>query len=362
MVVCDPKTLLSASKCLPCLTPAQRRASQVATLCKVAGVGLSILPAPNASNFSLSFNGAFVLANAGTTAPLGVTSAQLWTSPDGVNYTLNQTIIPPTANNTAVPPPTTGNVIFGKFRWCAGSTCGPFGAPIKITANANLFNSLTSYWKFDENVASGTRFDSTASGNNLTDVNNNMASTATAIRGRAIVVTATAGMRLSHADTAGLAAGAGVSFTIVLWARCAVQTPNVPLLTKFSGANQDYLIWQNATNNDLSWQVRNLANNASPNIDSGAAPPVGSFIQIACGYDDGLQQIFMQVNAGARATAACVGVQRTVANFVVGGYDDNVSTTFNGVLDELGFWQRALTAAEVSALYNGGASLAYPFS
>ncbi len=38
------------------------------------------------------------------------------------------------------------------------------------------------------------------------------------------------------------------------------------------------------------------------------------------------------------------------------------STFFNGELDEVAFWDRALTATEVTELYNSGAGLAYDFS
>jgi hypothetical protein len=34
---------------------------------------------------------------------------------------------------------------------------------------------------------------------------------------------------------------------------------------------------------------------------------------------------------------------------------------FPGLIDEVGFWRRALTAAELARLYNGGAGLAYEF-
>ncbi len=33
----------------------------------------------------------------------------------------------------------------------------------------------------------------------------------------------------------------------------------------------------------------------------------------------------------------------------------------DGIVDEVGLWSRALTIAEVTALYNAGAGLAYPF-
>lgn len=35
---------------------------------------------------------------------------------------------------------------------------------------------------------------------------------------------------------------------------------------------------------------------------------------------------------------------------------------FNGLIDEVGIWSRALSSTEVSLVYNGGAGLQYPFS
>lgn len=35
---------------------------------------------------------------------------------------------------------------------------------------------------------------------------------------------------------------------------------------------------------------------------------------------------------------------------------------FDGAIDEVGIWNRALTGAEITQLYNGGSGLAYPFS
>ena len=36
--------------------------------------------------------------------------------------------------------------------------------------------------------------------------------------------------------------------------------------------------------------------------------------------------------------------------------------SFKGTIDELGIWNRALTDADVSKLYNNGNGLSYPFS
>jgi hypothetical protein len=40
----------------------------------------------------------------------------------------------------------------------------------------------------------------------------------------------------------------------------------------------------------------------------------------------------------------------------------NPSNCTSGLIDEVGIWSRALTGAEVTSLYNGGAGLQYPFT
>lgn len=40
----------------------------------------------------------------------------------------------------------------------------------------------------------------------------------------------------------------------------------------------------------------------------------------------------------------------------------NSTEFYNGALDEVGIWKRALTASEISLLYNSGAGLTYPFT
>ena len=45
----------------------------------------------------------------------------------------------------------------------------------------------------------------------------------------------------------------------------------------------------------------------------------------------------------------------------LGAYDARFLTTFNGQLDEVGVWNRALTGSEVTQLYGGGSGLTYPF-
>jgi Concanavalin A-like lectin/glucanases superfamily len=43
----------------------------------------------------------------------------------------------------------------------------------------------------------------------------------------------------------------------------------------------------------------------------------------------------------------------------IGG--DTGGAAFYGCIDEVGYWNRVLTAAEIAQLYNGGIGLSYPF-
>lgn len=56
------------------------------------------------------------------------------------------------------------------------------------------------------------------------------------------------------------------------------------------------------------------------------------------------------------------GSADTTNNFVFGGRRDNYGAGTEYRLAEFALWDRALTAAEVTALYNGGAGKAYPFT
>jgi hypothetical protein len=47
------------------------------------------------------------------------------------------------------------------------------------------------------------------------------------------------------------------------------------------------------------------------------------------------------------------------STWYIGG--DTDGEVFNGRIDEVGYWRKALTVDEITALYNGGAGLAYPF-
>ena len=69
------------------------------------------------------------------------------------------------------------------------------------------------------------------------------------------------------------------------------------------------------------------------------------------------------VNGASDGTFAAGNPLNTNGNQFFIGYQQTYSNRyFNGAIDEVGVWSRALSSTEIAALYNSGSGLQYPFS
>jgi hypothetical protein len=222
-----------------------------------------------------------------------------------------------------------------------------------------LLQSLVGYWKMDE--VSGTRVDSHTNGNDLTD-NNTVTSSAGKI-GLAATFTPANSESLSRADNTSLR-GSTTEMSAACWI-----TPN-----DINGALYFTIIGKNTSGAAYSWRFAH------------AGPLLQVDITSADGVSGSSAFTFSQLSAGVRAHVAfsynagvCVFYKNgaAVSNqgnnlfttilqntglFQVGRYVAADTAFFNGDIDELGYWSRALTAAEVLRLYNSNAGLTYPFT
>ncbi len=164
---------------------------------------------------------------------------------------------------------------------------------------------------------------------------------------------------LAHPDDSLFGVGPGKSFSIVTWA-IGVSGQHIQILGKWNASPsplQDYALLGDPAS-FITFYAYDL---------SGALQTVGSVFFstgahfFAMGYDDALQQIWLQADGGPRVSAACVGVRRTAADFWM--QNNNILPFPAGVpnvTDETGITERSLTVAEITDLWNGGAGRTFP--
>lgn len=87
----------------------------------------------------------------------------------------------------------------------------------------------------------------------------------------------------------------------------------------------------------------------------------GSFYHFVGVYDGGTVIIYANgTNVGTHAGSGTIKLQ--TSDVWISGNPDYNGDFMNGTCDEVALWNRALSAAEVTTLYNGGAGLQYPFT
>lgn len=222
---------------------------------------------------------------------------------------------------------------------------------------SSLLTNLVSYWKLDE--ASGTAIDSKGA-NDLTAVNNPLGVTGKINNGREFV--RTSGKYLNNAAPVGLAPTTN-DFSFSCWLK-SPTTPNYRTIINYGAqANTNSYLWIYNSTNIINIEFHN---------------GVGSFTKLSSGISittnfqhfvfvfnrAGNLVIYVNnVNSFSSSISSKTGSISPSGSFYLGTYQNSASSTYcyDGVIDEAGWWSRALATAEITALYNGGAGKSYPF-
>lgn len=217
-----------------------------------------------------------------------------------------------------------------------------------------LVDNLVSYWEFDE--TSGDAPDSIGS-NTLTDTNT--CGTATGKVANARELLHANNERFQLASPSGLAPGTS-DFSISFWV----------YLTGSGGSGYDSIIhWGNQSSaNPYIWVVCYPGQNLHVQfvdglsgyntMNTGVNISTSTWTQITLVFDrDGNMTTYK--NGTSSATNSISGHQGSFSpstGFAVGSYYNDPGTSMDGYIDEVKFWHRALTGAEVTEDYNAGAA------
>lgn len=215
-----------------------------------------------------------------------------------------------------------------------------------------LIDNLVSYWKLDE--ASGDAADSV--GSNTMSNQGTTGYTACLINNGIDLGTANTTKYFKRADALGLSLGGDRSFS--LW---------VKMRTEQSGTSDIMSINIAGTPGTYTRLTYYYDSGTRYITDGGRA----SGTEYAVNLGTSSWHHFVYVVSGSGFTIYVDGTSRMTgtinssnvgANSFAFGANYAGSLFLNAYMDEIGVWSRAITSAEVTALYNSGNGLAYPFT
>lgn len=217
----------------------------------------------------------------------------------------------------------------------------------------SLYNGLIAYWNLDE--SSGNRAAVFQIGNyTLTD--NNTVGSATGKIGNAANFVSASSEFFSLADTPGLSAGA--SFTIAFWVKFATVNTDMSVINKWKAAGDadcEYSVGYDGTNSFyflVTTDGNAFSTFNSVNASSPQPAVAGTWYFLVCRFDSAAAQISITVNNATPDTKTQTATFNGTRPFEIGALDS--ANFVNGDVDVAMFWKRAITAAEITYLYNSG--------
>lgn len=122
-----------------------------------------------------------------------------------------------------------------------------------------------------------------------------------------------------------------------------------------SGASKRHLLY-NATD-----RINSYINASDASVSTGAGSiTTGTWYMLTLTHNSGAYELFL--NGVSKGTATVGGTGGAGNLFSAGNAADSFGAPMNGLVDEFGVWDRVLTGTEITALYNSGAGLQYPFT
>lgn len=247
---------------------------------------------------------------------------------------------------------------------CAGTNCSATTPSATTTsgcsiggagsASSSLLTGLQDYWKMDE--SSGNAADSTSSARTLTNVN------ATPFVAGKLNNAAD----LENGSTQNFTRASfpvhGGAFTWSFWLNRESVVDTVAFIAKWASFPNgvEYLVYTTGGGNNIQLHIADGA--ASSTATAVAAPGAGTWVHVVAWMDtDKVPHI--QLNNGTNnAGSALAGTPASSVTTLFIGNGASVVVNADGLMDEIGFWNRALTSTERTCLDGGGTPPAYPFT
>jgi hypothetical protein len=228
----------------------------------------------------------------------------------------------------------------------------PYYDPTDIKNDATLSTSLVSYWKLDE--TSGNRADSHGS-NTLTDTNTVLYGTGK--------INNCADLEYDNneyfavGDNASLDPGTGYSWSI--WFNLESEV-NSFLFSKYATGQQSYA-WHISSSGGADYLRFYNSSETTYDFTSPFQFSTATWYHVVVTYSSGTVLVYVNgIRAGGSASVGTL--TNTSAEFRIGSLEKYANNQHDGLLDEACIYSKALTIAEVRALYGYGTPPEYEYT
>ena len=219
-----------------------------------------------------------------------------------------------------------------------------------------LRTDLQGYWELDDD---NTWADSSGNGNSLTE--NGTITTATGIVGDGAELTNAASQALFIASAPAIF-NTTEKFTVSAWVKFDVINVNQSIVSMWSASNRKFrlsgFVIDGVSTFKISADISSTGSD-SRRVVSEETITSGVFIHTVLVFED--SHIRLYVNNNVVELFSNIGNTFTggTSEFTIGNEISTDTDSLDGVIDEVGFWSRALTPEEINYLYNDGAGRAY---
>lgn len=228
-----------------------------------------------------------------------------------------------------------------------------------VFASSSLNTGLIAYWKLDE--TSGTRVDSEPTGTLQNLADNNTVLYNTGKLGNAADFVRAANESLSIADSSDLSTGP-ISFSVTFWAYLigkgtGSQLRVIACKDVVSNGEREWGCFYDTSSDRFRFYTGRPATTTADfvNADTLGSPSLNVWYFIAVRHDQSAGFNYISVNAGSQDSAAfTTGPPDSTSAFRIGDLDNATEYNWEGRIDEVAFYKKALSAAEITALYGAG--------
>ncbi len=228
------------------------------------------------------------------------------------------------------------------------------------SGSAALTASAVSFWNLEE--TSGTRSDSFSS-NNLNSSNGVTQSVGKVLN--AAHFTSSSSQSLTIADNDSLGTG-DIDFSISAWVYLdsigGAGVFNTVAAKDDMSVTREWVLFTGNGNPRLRFATSSTGSSSTGNTQVSATTTVttGTWYFVVAWQDSINKTLNIQVdNNPVVSNSYTTGPSHRSSPFVIGA--DNVFNFWDGRIDAVGFWKKALTASDRASLYNSGNGLQHPF-